>query len=312
MPKVSIVTPIYNSEEYLEECLYSVISQTLRDIEIILIDDGSTDSSPEICDKYAAIDKRIKVVHKENAGMGVSYNLGMDMAQGEYIGFVESDDYIDENMFEALYSIAQKYKPDIVKSQWFDFYEKIDSVKKSQQFANFNSYQVINPQDYSWILRQQCTVWSAIYKTSYIREKNVRYLESPGASYQDVGFTFKAFTSADSMVITPDAYYYYRRDNENSSINSKEKAEVIFWEYEEVDRFFDEHPEIKSWANYDKLAQQYFHYQWNYNRIAPQFRPAFLKHFAKDFKKYMDNGELDPQFTSSVNMNFLELIMSLV
>ena len=93
MPKISVIVPIYNSEKYLQECLNSIVSQTLNDIEIILVDDGSTDSSPQICDEYAKRDSRIKVIHKENAGMGVSYNMGMDSAQGEYIGFIESDDF---------------------------------------------------------------------------------------------------------------------------------------------------------------------------------------------------------------------------
>ena len=107
MPKVSIITPIYNAEMYLEQCLYSIISQTLKDIEIILIDDGSTDSSPAICDKYAQLDSRIKVIHKNNAGMGVSYNTGIDNTNGEYIGFLESDDFANDNMFEDLYNLAK-------------------------------------------------------------------------------------------------------------------------------------------------------------------------------------------------------------
>ena len=309
MTKISIITPVYNSEKYLEQCLNSLVSQTLKDIELILIDDGSTDSSPQICDRYADSDNRIKVVHKENAGMGVSYNLGMDLASGEYIGFLESDDFADKNMYEDLYNLAKKYDVDMVKSNWFRYFTNIDSSQKEHQFSDFNSYEVVDIKKCPYILLKQCTVWSAIYRTDFIRSKNVRYLETPGASYQDVGFTYKSFCNSKNMVITPNAYVYYRQDNENSSVNSKEKADVIFWEYEEVDRFFNQNPEIKIWANRNKLIKQYYDYMWNYNRIADKFKPDFIKHFAKDFQKYKEQDELDAVFYANIDNNEFEMIL---
>ena len=108
MPKVSIVIPTYNVEQYLKECLDSVINQTLKDIEIICVDDGSTDNSGKILDEYAAKDSRIKVIHKENGGYGKAMNVGIDNATGEYIGIVEPDDYIEFDMYETLYINAKK------------------------------------------------------------------------------------------------------------------------------------------------------------------------------------------------------------
>lgn len=123
-PKVSILVPIYNNEVYLHECIDSIINQTLKDIEIILLDDGSTDNSPQICDEYAKKDNRIKVVHKENTGYGHTMNLGIEMATGEYIGIVESDDYVELDMFESLYNatVQNNQKIDIVKSNHTVFY----------------------------------------------------------------------------------------------------------------------------------------------------------------------------------------------
>ncbi len=310
MPKISVITPVYNSEKYLEECLCSLISQTFRDIEFILIDDGSTDSSPQICDKYAELDSRIKVIHKENAGMGVSYNLGMDLASGEYIGFLESDDFADKHMFENLFYLATKYNTDIVKSAWFRYFTTDHHSEKDFRLAGYNSYQVIKTRDFPELLLKQPTVWSAIYKTEFIRNNNVRYLETPGASYQDVAFTFKAFCKAQNMVITPDAYVYYRQDNENSSINSKDKAEAIFWEYAEVDKFFDENPEIKVWANTYKLIKQYLDYDWNYSRIADDLKPNFIKRYGKDFQKYKKQGELNYEFYKNIDKTSFALIMN--
>ncbi|MBR4316077.1 MAG: glycosyltransferase, partial [Alphaproteobacteria bacterium] len=112
--KISIIVPVYNVQKYLDKCLKSIISQTLTDIEIILVDDGSTDSSGLICDKYAKKDKRIKVVHQKNARQGAARNAGIKLATGDYIGFVDSDDYITSDMFEKLYKKAYIYDADIV------------------------------------------------------------------------------------------------------------------------------------------------------------------------------------------------------
>ena len=114
--KVSVVIPIYNVEKYLRQCLDSVVNQTLKEIEIICVNDGSTDSSPAIINEYAAKDPRIVVIDKANSGYGHSMNCGFDLARGEYIGIVESDDYADPDMFEKLYECAAADGLDVVKS----------------------------------------------------------------------------------------------------------------------------------------------------------------------------------------------------
>ena len=119
MPILSILIPVYNVEKYLAQCLESVINQTLSDIEIIVINDGSKDNSLNIIKDFAAKDKRIIVIDKENEGYGKSMNRGLDVASGKYIGIVESDDWIEPNMYEKLISTAEKYKADIVKANFF-------------------------------------------------------------------------------------------------------------------------------------------------------------------------------------------------
>lgn len=115
-PKVSIIVPVYNAEKYLERCVRSLTEQTLADIEIILIDDSATDSSPQMCDHFAKGDPRIKVIHKENEGAGLARNAGLSIATGEYIGFVDSDDFVDRNMFKTLCEKADQYHSDLILS----------------------------------------------------------------------------------------------------------------------------------------------------------------------------------------------------
>ena len=122
MVKVSVVVPVYNVQKYLKKCLDSIVNQTLKEIEIICVDDGSTDSSGEILDQYAAKDKRVRVIHKKNTGYGNSMNIGFAAATGEYIGIVESDDFAELNMFETLYKVAHKNDLDVVKSSFYFYY----------------------------------------------------------------------------------------------------------------------------------------------------------------------------------------------
>ena len=120
MAKISVVVPVYNVEKYLKECINSIINQTLEDIEIICVNDGSTDSSLEILNDYAKKDSRIIVINKSNSGYGHTMNMGLNAASGEYIGIIESDDFADKNMFEDLYKLAKEYDADIVKGDWYN------------------------------------------------------------------------------------------------------------------------------------------------------------------------------------------------
>ena len=113
-PKVSIVVPVYNTEKYLRQCIESILAQTLSEIEIIIVDDGSKAECAALCDELAGTDSRIKVIHKVNGGLGFARNSGMEIASGEYVGFVDSDDYIQPGMYEALHKAAVKYNADLV------------------------------------------------------------------------------------------------------------------------------------------------------------------------------------------------------
>lgn len=199
-PKVSVVVPIYNVEKYLRQCLDSIVNQTLKDIEIICVDDGSTDSSPEIIQEYAAKDSRVKVITKPNSGYGNSMNRGFDLAEGEYVGIVESDDYAELDMFEKLYQRAEKNKLDVVKSGYYFYYsvpkernEKIEIVSKAREGVTFcPATDFRAPMEMVEFFNLKPTIWSAIYRREFIRENNIRFRylrKGGGAEYNNIRTT---------------------------------------------------------------------------------------------------------------------------
>ena len=219
-PKVSIIVPIYNVEKYLRQCLDSIVNQTLKDIEIILVDDGSTDSCPSICDEYASKDKRIIVIHKENKGLGAAYNTGLDIAKGEYIGFVESDDFIELNMYEELYKRAVETGVDVVKSSFYYYHFEKYSISNTSKFENIKNgiYKMRQIPEFLW---GHCSHWSAIYKRDFLLNKKIKFHETKGAAAQDFGFALSVFANLDECYILNSKLYYYTIDNLNQSINQK-------------------------------------------------------------------------------------------
>lgn len=283
-PKVSIVVPIYNVEQYLQQCLDSILDQTLSDIEIILIDDGSKDSSGSICDTYAAKDSRVRVSHQPNGGYGKAVNLGFSLAQGEYLGIIESDDFIKPEMFEKLYLAAVQHDADIVKSNFYRYWSiPTERSEKANLLKHFAKNTAVNAKEYPDLYTTMPTVWSAIYKTSFIRQHKIDFLETPGASYQDAAFTFKIWLYAERAVFLDDAFLYYRQDNETSSINSKGKVYCVCDECAEVERLLktDYAGNQQLWQLKDKF--KFDKYNWNFWRLEDSLRKEFLQQFRKEY-----------------------------
>ena len=225
MPKVSVVVPIYGVEKYLRQALDSLLSQTLHDIEIILLDDGSKDNCPQIIDEYAQKDKRIVVIHKKNGGYGQTCNLGIQKAKGEYIAIFEPDDYIDEKMYEDLYESAKQNDVEIVKSAFFEFFDTPE-LKLTREI-NWNKRHklpdnVFNSKDNSWFLYFHPSIWSCIFKRDFILKNNIKFKEVPGAGWTDNPFQLQAFCLAERIFYTPKAYYYWRIQNVNPSDEIKD------------------------------------------------------------------------------------------
>ncbi|SCB97539.1 Glycosyltransferase involved in cell wall bisynthesis [Gilliamella bombicola] len=282
LPKVSIVVPVYNVEKYLRQCLDSIINQTLTNIEIICVNDGSTDNSLTILQEYADKDSRIRVIDKPNSGYGHSMNIGFQLCTGEYIGIVESDDFAKSEMFEILYKIAIENDLDIARCHFFTFTQKDSSIKKIDSYQ-METNVLINPQNDLSPFLQWPSVWANIYKRTFIQKNNLKFLETPGASYQDTAFSFKVYACATRMMLI-DAPLIYYRIHDQSSIKSKDKVFCICDEFNEIMAF------CKNKMLYEKLKYlicylQYKSYKWNYNRLEMPHRYLFLLHWSKEIRK---------------------------
>ncbi|MDD4839290.1 MAG: glycosyltransferase [Clostridia bacterium] len=313
MPKVSVVVPIYNVESYLTTCIDSLLNQTLEDIEIICVNDGSTDSSPQILEEYAKKDKRIKYITKENSGYGHTMNVGIDAASSEYIGILESDDYVSPNMFEELYSVAKANDLDFVKSDFYRFTEK-NGYRYLQRCyiapdASFYN-RVLNPCEELETFRFIMNTWTGIYKKSFLTFHNIRHNETAGASFQDNGFWFKTSAFATRAMFVDKAYYRCRRDNVNSSVHSKTKIFCAKDEYDYIGEFLKSNPQLKEklWCAYQ--LKRFHNYRFTCDRIGNEYKEMFIKQFSLDFNESEKNGELNTKMFSDSEVNILQLVMS--
>lgn len=308
--KVSVLVPIYNVEKYLKQCLDSIINQTLKELEIICINDGSTDNSLSILQEYANMDNRIIIINKNNSGYGASLNLGLAQASGEYIGIIEPDDFANKNMYYDLYNLANKFDADMVKSNYYRYYSEKNVAKIKKDVKKSKAGKLINIFDYPDFIKKNPAIWSGIYKNNTLKKYNIKFLETPGASYQDVSFHFKTVAVANRLVLTDKAYIYYRLDNENSSVKSTGKIYVLCDEYFEIKNFLNKNPNLKMIFNSYRVILEYLSYKWNARRIAPEFRVEFIQKFYSLFKQYEKDGDLDRNFFKSVDSQAKLLLKS--
>ena len=205
MAKVSVIVPVYNVEKYLKRCLDSLINQTLSDIDIICINDGSKDSSLQILEQYAQKDSRIVIYNQENSGLSVARNTGLEHASGEYIGFVDSDDWVDLDFYEKLYNSAKNNNADIAVA---DFIRE-HTNKKPKRLKLKEEKIYTTPEDKFMICkvhREGC-VWNKIYRTEFIHSINLKFV--PKMYYEDRDFTIRSLYFSKKLVTTPNTYYRY-------------------------------------------------------------------------------------------------------
>lgn len=309
MAKISVIVPVYNVEKYLTECIESIRSQSLEDLEIICVNDGSTDNSLDILNNFAKQDKRIIVINKTNSGYGHTMNMGLNAATGEYIGIIESDDFADKNMFEDLYKLAKDNDADIAKGDWFNYWSRNKFARKNNRISSAKAFQLTNSKKDKSLLRINPSVWSAVYKREFLNKYNIRFLETPGASYQDLAFSFKVFALAERVILTDKAYLYYRQDNMNSSVKSKTKVYCVCDEYDEIDRFLEEYPQLKFEFKVQEEINRYNGYVSSVLRIDDTVKPEFVKVFSEHFKEEYATGLLGNEFFKKINKKeFLTLI----
>ncbi|MCM1004388.1 MAG: glycosyltransferase [Candidatus Gastranaerophilales bacterium] len=225
MVKVSAIVPVYNVERYLEQCLDSIVHQTLQDIEVICVNDGSKDSSKEILERFAAKDSRIKLINKDNGGYGSACNRGLAEANGEFISIIEPDDYIDKNMYSELYNIASYRDVDIVKSAYYEYNDPEDgieySLKKIRWSEDYDMPEgkVFEIKDCSQLLYFHPSIWSCLYRKEFLDKHNIKFVEAKGGGWVDNPFQIQTLCLSKRICYTDKAYYYYRLSNPTSSSN---------------------------------------------------------------------------------------------
>ena len=227
LPKVSICVPVYNTEQNLTLCLDSLLSQTLKHIEIIIVNDGSTDASGTICEEYARKDERVKLIHKENGGLASARQVGLNEARGEYYAVCDSDDWVEPNMYEELYRNASEKEADIILSNYFINYPNgKEIVSSTYNFLDQEQYicDLISSKVYG-------NTWSKLFRLDTIKRYNISYEKNIDLG-EDLLFLYKILLNKVTIVQTDGCYYHYRRDiNSDSYTNRVTEKSIRQYEF---------------------------------------------------------------------------------
>lgn len=248
-PLVSIIIPVYNTSKYLDECLSSLTNQTLHNIEIVCVNDASTDNSLEVLEKWASVDKRIVVINSPvNKKQGGARNLGIGVSKGQYIGFVDSDDFVDVDMYKILYEATEEGLHDVAVSRCYYKHGKSD-----RKMSNFpvNFHYESHEELLRYIALHGCRLVTSIFKSTIIKENHIRFPENMFYEDNATGFFFYGF-SKSIKIVESKPLYFYRTNNQSttrtpsySKISDRLKASRIRWnrlhEYGFYERFKEEH-----------------------------------------------------------------------
>lgn len=290
-PKVTILVPCYNVETFLPACMDSIMGQSLKELQVVCINDGSTDSTLQILQSYAAKDDRIEIIDKPNSGYGASMNCGLKAARGEYVGIVESDDFAHRKMFEKLYRFASKHDCDLVKSNYNEFCA--GKAHPMKPFEGFGYKQVFAPAEKLDVIKVLPIIWTGLYRRSMLEENGILFNETPGASYQDTSFVQRVWFAAERVALLRNRFLNYRVDNAASSVKSQAKVYAVCDEFAASEAFLAARPAKQKVFSPVLTAVKFATYKWNYNRIANEFRNEFALRWAAEINAAKEAGFLD-------------------
>ena len=256
--KVSVIIPVYNVEKYLRKCLESVINQTLEEIEIIVINDGSTDNSKRIIAEFEEKDTRIKVINQKNQGLSMARNSGLKIATGEYVGFIDSDDYIEIDMYEKMYKKAKEMDSDVVSCNYKNIFSKYEEIvdnfndelikidkQNIEKFWKINYEEIVTP------------VWNKIYRRSLIVKNKIEFVSNNIISSEDILFNLQYISEANNIFNMKEVFYNYMR-REDSITTSKKARKNMMKRCIHIAELFDNHCNEKNYKM-NELVLYIFH-----------------------------------------------------
>ena len=307
MKKVSVIVPVYNMEKYLDKCMDSLVNQTLKDIEIIAINDGSTDNSLNILKRYEKkYPKKVKIIDQENGGISVARNNGLDIATGKYIGFVDSDDYVKFDMFEKLYNKIEETKSDIVVCDYEEYYmlnDKFKYVSVVDKIKKNNLYD-----DISIITKIDYAPWNKLYKNELF--DNIRFPKN--VKYEDLSTILKTFLISSKISIVNKSLYLYRiNDNgQTKTINKKVKDILIILDdiisYSKSINKFDIIKYELEKMSVDKL---FYYLIYSYEIGDKVFVIEFRKEIIGFLKENFNNWKIALLKNKTLNLKFISKIV---
>ena len=251
--KVSVIVPILNSIQYIEECIDSILTQTLTEIEVLMVDAGSTDGTLERLYEYEKQDSRCRVILSDMKSCGYQDNLGVKNARGKYVAFVESDDAIVPQMYEELYALAEEYDLDFAKGDFDTFYFIENGERISERFRGVPSQyynKVVDTSQNPELLLYDMYLWKGIYKRDFLIDKEIWQNTTRGAAFQDQGFLMQTISQAKRVMYVDKVYYQYRRDNAGSSVYNKNGYIYLKNEFLFIEKFLERKPELVQFWHY--------------------------------------------------------------
>lgn len=285
-PLISVIVPIYNVEKCLARCVDSIVNQTYKNLEIILVDDGSPDRCPQMCDDYAEKDSRIKVLHKKNGGLSDARNAGMAVATGEYISFIDSDDYVSDDFFECLLDVVNKENSDIAECSVVKFYED----NRFDEFSDDLSVKTYDTQDAMSALIAENPfhqyVWNKLYKTELV--KDIPY--AVGKLNEDEFWTYQVFGRANKVSkLNKTMYYYFQRNSSIMGVGYNiRRLDALEGKANRQKYIENNFPELSTQAKIDLYGSCMFAYQ----SVLKFMSGADKKKALSIIKKYKNNCNL--------------------
>lgn len=283
--KISIVVPVYKVENYLRQCIESVINQTYKDIEIILVDDGSPDNCPAICDEYALKDNRISVIHKLNEGVSIARQIGVEIAQGEYVCFVDSDDWLELNAIERLAEPLKKQKTDVICAGYY----RVNGANRNKHCLQYNAgiydYDKIKSDIYPFLIENEKaryfspSLWGKLFRTSLYKNNQVRNVKI--IMGEDGACVKACIYNAKSMAIILDCVYNYRIVESSITCSGK----PLLWNGPQlIFEHLREHIDLKQYDFYDQAYRNTVHNLFNV-AMSQFYRSEPYKAISKDIKR---------------------------